>query len=84
MAEQQAEKCPKCERPKPLCECLPPEDCVVGVCPCGRPLYPSLDAVGRRIGVTHTAEDELPCNEFFASLRISRIDAPNCPEEKRP
>ena len=31
---------------------------IVGMCDCGRPLLPCYDAKGKRIGVTHSSEDE--------------------------
>lgn len=64
------DKCPDCERPVAMCECLPLAERVVGTCGCGRPLYPALNEQGERIGVTHTPEDEDWHLEYFCSLRV--------------
>jgi len=47
----------------------------VGVCSCGRLLYPCFDEKGKRIGVTHTPEDDEFHCEYWAGARILLRDA---------
>jgi len=55
-------------------ESLPPEECVFGICGCGRPLYPDMKD-GVRIGVTHHgAEDTDWHDEYFGGLRVRLME----------
>lgn len=40
----------------------------VGICQCGKPLFPVYNSEGRRIGVSHNSEDEDYHNEYFSNL----------------
>lgn len=43
---------------------------LVGVCSCGRQLYACLNEHGKRIGVTHTPEDEDWHLEYWGGMRV--------------
>ena len=43
-------------------------------CYCGRPLLPVFDKLGKRIGVTHTPEDEDYCFGLLTELRVEIPD----------
>jgi hypothetical protein len=55
---------------------LPPEERVIGICGCGRPLNPSI-LNGKRVGVTHFDPDDDDHHMlYFASLRVEFRDDP--------
>jgi len=43
------------------------------LCGCGRKLYPVYDQDGKKVGVTHTPEDEDWHLEYFAGIHVERI-----------
>jgi len=61
----------------PAREDLPPEERVIGICGCGRPLNAKFDADGKRTGVTHFDQDDTNWHdEFFAGLRVELPQVP--------
>jgi len=55
-------------------EQLPYAERVLYICACGAPMYPALNAEGKRVGVTHeTIEDDDVHNLFFSSLRVEIV-----------
>lgn len=42
------------------------------ICSCGRPLIPCFNKDGKRIGVTHTSEDEDWHLEFWSTEKVMK------------